>query len=176
MRRKKESKKEVWMMGFVAFLMITSIIGFSWKGGSQKVKYNEIPFVQEENGAWSGQILGQKLTLNYHPTELESIEADSEALQRLATVEIDTTYDIDDEYAEGIAKVQYLMEEVLVNYNIFVLRAFTEENEYERPVLTCEDATPFVPIVYFKKSNQKAGQDLLRIKDILIYSALGVMQ
>ena len=189
MKKKKQSKKEVWMMGFIAFILVTSILGFVWKGGPPKVEYNEIPFDPEGNG-WSTEIDDQKVLFNYHPEEVDYINLSQTITQRLSTVELDTTYDLDDPYAEHIAKVQYTMEIGLSAFNVFIVKGFTTENEFERQVITCEDATPYVPVIYFKKSNQtkvslkgdcivaeaNRGEDLVKIKDRLLYAIFGVIE
>lgn len=189
MKKKKKSKKEVWMMGFIAFILVMSVMGFVWKGGPPKVEYNEIPFVQEGTG-WSTMIEGQKVLFNYHPEEVDYINLSQSITQRLSTVELDITYDFNDTYAEYIAKVQYTMEIGLSAFNIFIVKGFTAENEFDRPVITCDDATPYVPVIYFKKSNQTRislednciiaeayrGEDLAKIKDRLLYAIFGVIK
>ena len=190
MKKKKDSKRlQTIMMGFIAFIMVTSIMGFVWKGGTNKVMYNDVPFVQEPTG-WSANINGQKILFNYHPEEVEFINISPAIIQRLHTLELDTTYDLNDTYAEYIAKVQYTLELGLNNFDIFIVRGFTTENEFNKPIITCNNATPYVPVLYFKKSNQTKislednciiveayrGQDLIRIKDRLLYTIFGVME
>ncbi|MBW2980388.1 hypothetical protein KY360_03160 [Candidatus Woesearchaeota archaeon] len=190
MKKRKDNKRmQTIMMGFIAFIMVTSIVGFLWKGGQPKVEYNGIPFVQEASG-WTAEINTQKISFNYHPNEVEHINISPAITQRLDTVEIDTTYDINDSYAEYIAKVQYTLGLGLNNFDIFVVKGFTEENEFNRPVITCDDATAYVPVIYFKKSNETKvylegncimaeayrGDDLIKIKDRLLYTILGIMK
>jgi len=177
------------MMGFIAFILVTSVMGFLWKGGPPKVEYNGIPFVQEADG-WSTKINGKHAVFNYHPTEVEHIDLNSEIAQRLSAVEIDITYDIDDDYAEYIAKVQYTLAQGLSNFDMFVVAGFTTENEFNRPIVTCDDATMYVPVLYFKKSNETKvymegnciiaeayrGEDVIKIKDRLLYAILGIIK
>jgi hypothetical protein len=190
MKRRKENKRlQTIMMGFIAVIMITSVMGFLWKGGPPKVEYNGVPFTQEPEG-WSANINNQKMIFNYHPNEVEYLNMSPEIAQRLTTVEIDTTYDINDSYAEYIAKVQYTLATGLSGFDIFIVGGFTAENEFNRPVITCDDATIYVPVVYFKQSNQtkvslegnciiaeaRKGEDLIKIKDRLAYTVLGIMK
>ena len=65
----------------------------------------------------------------------------------------------------------------------------TEVNEFTLPVITCDDATSSVPVLYFVESNEtkiysengciiaeaKFETDLLRIKDRLLYERLGII-
>ncbi len=67
---------------------------------------------------------------------------------------------------------------------------FTTKNEFNKPVITCKNATLYVPVIYFKKSNETSitlegnciiaeafrGEDFTKIKDRLVYGALGVMK
>jgi hypothetical protein len=190
MKKQKESKKQTWMMAFIAFIMITSVIGFVWQGGTNKVRYNGIPFVEEANG-WSTKIKGKNLIFNYLPQEVDYINVSPLLAQRLTnTVEIDTTYDVDDPFAEYIAKVQYTMGIGLGHFEVFVVSGFTSENEFAKPIITCENATVYVPVIYFKKSNQTMislennciiaeafyGEDLVKVKDRLLYAIFGVIK
>ena len=77
----------------------------------------------------------------------------------------------------------------LNNFNIFIRSGFTTpQNNF--PVLSCDDATEFVPVVYFKSGNftkislenncilaeAAAHADVIRLKDRLVYGILGIIQ
>jgi len=76
----------------------------------------------------------------------------------------------------------------LNNFNIFVRVGFTSE-QLNFPVITCDDASDFVPVVYFKGSNTtnvyvensciiaeaSNPADIIRIKDRLVYGILGII-
>jgi hypothetical protein len=73
---------------------------------------------------------------------------------------------------------------------MFVVKGFTSENEFAKPIITCDNATFYVPVIYFKKSNQTVislennciiaeayrGEDLVKVKDRLLYSIFGVIK
>ena len=67
---------------------------------------------------------------------------------------------------------------------------FTEENKFDFPIITCDDATESIPVIYFRGANQtaiyeeanciiaeaKREADFLRIKDRLIFGVFGVIE
>jgi hypothetical protein len=78
----------------------------------------------------------------------------------------------------------------LNNFNIFVRQGFTAENDYNFPVITCEDPTNFVPVIYFRSFNETKvymednciiaealrQEDVERIKDRMVYGILGIIK
>ncbi|MBW2974554.1 hypothetical protein KY366_02450, partial [Candidatus Woesearchaeota archaeon] len=123
--------------------------------------------------------------------EVEHIGLSSDIAAALAgRPEIDTTSKANDTYSEEIALAQYNMALALANLNIYVRRGFAADNEFDLPIITCGDATPAVPVIYFMKSDQtnitmqggciiaeaRSGVDILRMKDRMLYSALGIMR
>ena len=103
--------------------------------------------------------------------------------------EIDTTSKINDTFSEEIALAQYNMALTLNNVNIYLRKGFTQNNTFNLPIITCENATFAVPIIYFKQSNETKitiednciiaeainAVEILRIKDRLLYSILGII-
>jgi len=190
MKKEKKSKSGVIMALVIAFLMVGSILGYVSIGRQEsQVKYKDIKFKQNPtNNVWYTTINNQRLAFDFLPLEVEQIE-----LQGSTTVlnkpQIDTTSKINDTFAEEIALAQYNLALTLSDLNIYVRRGFTTDNIFNTTIFTCKDATPAVPILYFKQSNQtkitiednciiaeaRNSIDILRIKDRLLYSMLGVI-
>ena len=98
--------------------------------------------------------------------------------------------DINDTFAEGIALAEYQMGITLSNFDVFTRNGFTNQTKYNAPIITCSDATNFVPVIYFAKGNAtkiymegscviaQAGNhaDVIRLKDRLVYGILGIIQ
>ena len=175
---------------FIVFIMISSVIGYMWgKDIGDKFEYKDYSFLRKNN-QWMLKHDKNELYFDYFPEEVENIDIGTDAVARLrGVIEIDSTYSANDSYAEAIAKAQYDMNEVLwVVSNTYIRAGMTEENEFDLPVINCNDSTAAVPVLYFKKSNitrvtldecviaeAKSDVDIIRIKDRLLYGILGII-
>ncbi len=177
---------------FIGIIMIFSAFGvifFGFGAGSGgSVKHNGLKFVDKGN-FWSANVNGREALFTYLPDEVSFINASAGAMGRLKNVvQIDSTSDFNDTLAEPIALAQFQMGTTLFNFNIFVRNGFTAEQQ-NFPVITCGDATQFVPVIYFKESNTTKihmedsciiaeasnAADAIRIKDRLVYGILGII-
>lgn len=190
-RKEKKNKGGIILASFIALIMVGSILGIVMSDRrSNQFKYKDIKFRQDSNG-WSTVINNQKLIFDYFPADVEQIELSQDIIAALTQrPEIDTTSKINDTFSEEIALAQYNMALTLSNLNIYIRQGFTTNNTFNLPILTCKDATAAVPIIYFEQSNQtkitleknciiaeaRNNIDILRIKDRLIYSLLGIIR
>lgn len=190
MRRQKSKKtSQIILVVLIAFIMITSVIGFIWSG-AQKIRYNKFSFEQKETG-FATTINDKEVFFSYLPQDVENIKIDAEIIARLAkTPQIDTTSDFNDTNNDAIALVQYNLNQVLDPFfTIYLRQGFNTNNTYNRPVITCENAKK-VPVLYFKTSDKnnisytdsciliesQEAVDFIKIKDRLLYSLLGVIK
>ena len=189
----RADKTKKFMVYFIGFIMVSSVFGvifFGFSSGGAGAKYNEFKFFNRGN-FWSVNIDGREAMFTYFPTELELIPAESNAIDSLKNkIQIDVTSDFNDTFAEGIALAEYQMGITLSNFNVFARNGFTNQTKYNAPIITCSDATNFVPVIYFAKGNAtkiymegscviaQAGNhaDVIRLKDRLVYGILGVIQ
>ncbi len=189
MRKEKKSKWGAILVFLIAFIMVSSIIGFLYGGETDTFKYKGIKFTRTQT-QWSTTINNKKMVFDYFPGEVEMINVSSDVITALVNKpEIDTTSKINDTFSEEIALAQYNMALTLNNLNIYLRRGFTTNNTFDLPIITCENATIVVPVLYFKQSNQtkialednciiteaSSNIDILRIKDRLLYSMLGII-
>ena len=177
---------------FIGIIMIFSAFGVVFfgfgAGSSGSVKYNGLKFTDKGN-FWSVNVNGREALFTYLPDEATPVNAESSAVERLKNiVQIDTTSDFNDTLAEPIALAQFQMGTTLFNFNIFVRNGFTAEQQ-KFPVITCRDSTQFVPVIYFKSSNETKAYldgnciiaeasnaaDFIRLKDKLVYGILGII-
>ena len=63
-RKEKKSKLGAILVFFIAFIMISSIIGFIYSGESDTFKYKDIKFTRTQN-EWSAVINNRKMVFNY---------------------------------------------------------------------------------------------------------------
>jgi len=192
MRKKESTKKQVWLSLVIAFIMVSSILGYMF--GRQEpntVEYNEVRFYQK-NFLWATKIDNKEVVFHNFPSTVEYINVSDYVLSRMkSTLEVDSTYDQDNKFVEDIAVAQHDIENVFNDFfNIYLRRGLTTENEFNLPVITCEDATLLVPVLYFKLGNTtaiymdnnciiaeaKSGSDFLKIKDRIIYGLLEIIE
>jgi len=191
-RKDNAEKNKKILVFFMAFVMIGSVFGVIFFGNNRqenKAKYNDFLFVQKQEG-WSTDIDGREVFFNYLPDDVADLELEKNVLGAFGNlVELDTTSESNNSFKEQIALAEHQMVLALSNFNIYVRGGFTAENEFGMPVITCGDATPNVPVIYFRESNEtkvylqnnciiaesKDGPDFLRIKDRLLYTILGIL-
>lgn len=192
--RKDRSKqtKQIFLAAIIAFIMITSVIGFmAGRDSEQNLSYGDFSFVRKGN-IWVTKINGQNLNFYYFPSETTDIELDDAVKNRISsTPMVYLTYDPDQENVEYIAQTQFELENIFSsNFNIYSTKAFTKENEYGLPVITCLNATDTIPVIDLRKTNETAihlegnciifesrsGFDFLRAKDRLFYGLFNVIK
>lgn len=192
MKEKKEKKK--WgLILFIILIMIgtsVSFVFFGFQPQSDVVKYNGIKFVKYSD-RWEAKINERYAAFTFLPNEAESVFALEDFSQKLRNkFEIDVTSDLNSTYKEEIALAQHQMGLTLAQYNLFVRRGFTTNNTFGLPIITCDEATLNVPVVYFKYGNSTSvyvndsciiaeaytNADFIKVKDRLLYGILGVMK
>jgi len=192
MKERKEKRK--WgLILFIVFIMIGtsfSFVFFGFSGVDEKAKYNGITFTRFAD-RWEAKINGKEAAFSFLPGEVEDINTPYEIPQRLQNkFEIDVTSDLNSTYKEPIALAQHQMGLTLAAYNIFVRKGFTANNTFNLPIITCNNSTLNVPVVYFRHGNAtsiylqdsciiaeaKTNADFIMVKDRLLYGMLGVMK
>ncbi|MEA2037983.1 MAG: hypothetical protein U9O94_10840 [Nanoarchaeota archaeon] len=188
-KKEKQSKWGIFLVAFIALVMISSVIGFLYGGETNQFKYGDIKFIRTVDG-WQTSVNNKRVTFDYFPGDLEYIEMDPAITMLLANKpEVDLTSNTEDLFLEDIALAQYNMNLVLNNLNVYVRMGFDTNNSFDLPIITCEDSSMAVPVIYFKRSNQtnitledscviveaSNSNDVLRIKDRLLYSMIGII-
>lgn len=192
-RKEKKPKSGTIFAFIIAFVMIFSVVGYvGLERQSNQFKYEGIKFTQNQNSRiWSTIINNKQLIFDYFPSEVEQINLTEDIPTSLLNrPEIDTTSKLNDTFSEEIALAQYNMALTLDNLNVYLRRGFTENNTFNLPIITCKDATAAVPVIYFKQSNEtkitienncliaeaRNNIDILRAKDRILYSFLGIIK
>lgn len=176
---------------FIIVLMVGSVIGYMFGRDSGEIlKYNGYKFSKVNNKLLL-KVDKTDVWFDYFPSSVEDINISSEILDKLSNkIEIDSTYDNNSKWKEGIGIAQYDLEQGFNLIGVYLVRGLTTENEFGMPVVRCDTATNKVPVIYFKESNQtkvwvegnciiaeaKNEIDFIRIKDRLLYSLFGVMK
>ena len=192
LRRGKSDIGKKIIVYFIGITMVFSVFGVIFfgfgAGSSGTVKYNGLKFTDKGN-FWSVNVNGREALFTYLPDELALINVENAAIEKLKNVvQIDATSQFNDTLAEPIALAQFQIGTTLSNFDIFVRNGFTAEQQ-NFPVITCEDATQFVPAIYFKESNitdvhmennciiaeAANAADVIRLKDKMVYGILGII-
>ena len=191
--KEKKQKKRWGLILFIVFIMIgtsVSFVFFGFSPATERVKYNGFSFVNNGN-IWIAKINGREAAFSFLPSEVESVSAFEDFSKRLqGKFEIDVTYDLNSTYKESIALAHHQMGLTLAAYGIFVRKGFTANNTFNLPIITCDNATINVPVVYFRQGNTtniniennciiaeaSANADFIMVKDRLLYGMLGVMK
>ena len=192
MKENKEKKK--WgLIVFIVFIMIGtsfSFVFYGFSGASETVKYRELKFVRLQD-RWQAKINGREAAFSFLPNELRGINSSYDLSQKFQNkFEIDVTYDLNSTYKESIALAQHQMGLTLAAYDVFVRNGFTANNSFNLPVITCDDATANVPVVYFRHGNSTritsendciiaealTNTDFIKVKDRILYGILGVIK
>ena len=193
MRKEKTNRAAKYMVIFMAAIMVLSVFGvvfFGYNQSPDKVKYNGIPFTRK-GSQWSATINSKEAFFDYFPAEVENINISRDIISRLSNkAEIDATYSYNATFAEDMALAVYGLSQALaLHFNTYVRAGFTEKTIYKAPIITCANSTAFVPVIYFKSSNETSiytqdsciiiesgkGTDFIRIKDRLLYALFGII-
>jgi hypothetical protein len=193
LKRKLKEKKSMWISLFIAFIMIFSAFGVIFYGYSEsatKLKYGDFTFTAMQNG-FATKIDGRQYLFTNHPAVVEGINISSEVVDKIKNTKmLYLTYDPNQSVVQEIAAVQFQFQSDLGNFGIFAAPAFTKKTEYSLPVVSCANATAYVPVVEFKESNYTGidvlgdciifaaayPEDFSRLKDRTLYGMLGIIK
>jgi len=192
-RKKKKSKKPLIIGGLIIFFMISSAFAVMLGGFAQtssKTKYDGITFTSLQNGEFRARVDGKLMDFDFTPDMIEGIELDPALITRLKNAaEVDVTYDYDSEAANQIALGIFQMQQSYFKDTKFIREGATKENEFDQPIITCDDASPEVPVILFELGDDTGiiadgdciiatasrPDEIAAVKDRIVFSMLGVM-
>jgi len=195
MVREKWINKRTAMALFVVVIMVASIGGFvlnsSYSEGGDAFRYKGIKFKRLQD-TYVGEIDGQEVSFYFHPENVQHINLSQDVLDKLDLVyQVYMTSDPNSTIKHDIALVQYDFAPILDNsFNIYSSTAFTGENEFNIPIITCDNATDSIPVIEFQESDDIGisidgncivikGYDansLLSVRDRLLYSMFKITE
>lgn len=191
------TKKMVWGI-LLAAVMAFSIVGYIYIAPQAgNLEYNGVTFVARGNPqtgvitGWMTTINDQEISFYNHPTDVLSITVSDEIEQVLRSAKvIILTSDVNDTAKEAIGLVNYELQTIFPASGVAILHAFTENNTFNRPIITCANATAYEPVIYFHtttganqislnnscitiETTTPAG--LMRMRDRLLYAYYSVI-
>ena len=159
---RKESSSGRWFALFVGIVMLASVAAyvFSINPNSQagNFRYGGLTFRQDAQGFYASEINGQPLNLNYRPEDVSDVPLPDGTVQMLAgTTSLQMTYYWNSSLAQQMALFELDASNILDSkYGVFIQPGFTTPNTFKRPVITCANATSFVPVFLMQEANNTA--------------------
>ncbi|MFH0979172.1 MAG: hypothetical protein V1837_07800 [Candidatus Woesearchaeota archaeon] len=190
--KRLKAKKQLWLSLFIAVIMVFSAFGVIFYGfadSSDIYRYNGYKFTPTTTGLLV-KVQGKQFVVGSLPQDLVSINLSTAVANQLRQVKmLYLTYDPNSTSVQDIAAVEFQLKSDLANLGIYAAPAFTKTNEFNLPVITCLNATQFVPVIEFRDANKTSAafdngcivlnaaylDDFSRLKDRLLLGMLGVM-
>ncbi len=189
----KQKRMNVIFAIVVGFLMVTSVIGLVFVGYSnsgESLDYNGYSFERQPDGSLLMYYEGNPSVFVYFPTELENIQmADGIAASVKASKMLYVTSDFFSNNSQLIGTAEYNLGVALNDlFSVYAVQGFFQ-NASALPVVTCRNATSFVPVISFQEGNQtrifKDGECIIvesdkpdgfiMARDRFVYGLMGVM-
>ncbi|MBN2368606.1 hypothetical protein JXC34_06300 [Candidatus Woesearchaeota archaeon] len=130
----------------------------------------------------------RSFTAFYLPEQLSYIDADNASKEKIR--ESQAFYLVFDPESQGLTYIDYLRFELGKNIppEKYFFEGITSESEiYQLPILTCQNASEFVPVIIIENANSTkisstgncirvefASHDISRVLDLLIYLEEGI--
>jgi len=185
---KKERRKKFWMGALLVFIMTFSIMGILIGSRSgERWEYNGYKFTRVEN-VFVTEINNQKIGFDFLPQTVLTINISANLRNKVLSPMVYLTFDSETD-VQNLLYIDTVRNDLQTTLNSVIVSAVTKESEiYFLPTITCENATPFVPVIYFNVSNQTSivdknncivlnGQtiDFFKMRDLLVYTYYGVI-
>ena len=172
----------------LVFIMTFGIMGILiGSRGGERWEYNGYKFIREEN-IFVTKINNQKKGFNFLPQTLLTINTSPNLKNKILSPMMYLTFDPETDM-QNLLYIDTVRNDLQTTLNSVIVSAVTKKSEiYFLPTISCENATLFVPVIYFNVSNQTSivdknncivlnGQtiDFFKIRDLLVYTYYGVI-
>lgn len=158
-RKGDGQKGKRWVAIFIGVIMLSSVAGFvlSVNPSSQgdAFRHAGLTFRQNQQGFYSADLGGRLLEFVYRPDSLSDIEIAPGVVNAITGSRVVyIAYDSNSTLAQDMALLQYDAGNILeARYGIFVQPAFTGKNPFNASVVSCANATSFVPVLLIQAVN-----------------------
>lgn len=169
----------------VSMVFSSVLIGMDDNGPTPS-KYNDFKF-QFQNGQWSTAINNYEMNFYHHPAEIEDIEIPNSENLNSPLIYITFDPNATNEYLD-LSRLKLDLTSQLTN--IYFSHGVTRPSkQYPLPIITCQNASASIPVVYFQKSNDtyieydhncyilhaQSNMDYLTLTERIIYQFTGVI-
>ena len=171
--------------------MTSSILGFVWTNiTTNNVTFNGHKF-KRQGDSFTVQINGQRINTHYLPTDIEHIQIDQEIKSKIKNSPM--FYISFNPYGDNIDyidKARFNLDNELKKTNIYAISGITNNSiNYNLPIITCENATSYVPVIHLKEGNNtkfslkdnciiaesNSKEGFIALKDIIIYTIFDII-
>ncbi|HII30155.1 hypothetical protein COT48_03470 [Candidatus Woesearchaeota archaeon CG08_land_8_20_14_0_20_47_9] len=176
----------------VGFLMVSSVLGYVFIGRSDSTEqydYNGFKFERTGSGLQT-EVDGMVVYFDSLPQQAEGIAVDSAAVDKIRNTRMFyITSNSTSKSKEAIAKSGFDISKAVALKGVYAQAAFIDPTKYSIPVVSCSNATPFVPVLTFDRANETSvraegncifigapsDSEFIRAKDALLYRFLGIL-
>ncbi len=161
-REKDKDNGKKWFAIFVGAIMLMSVAGFvfSFNPSAQgaNFRYGGLEFKQAQQGFFTTEVNGKQIDFFYRPEDVLEIDVQAAAVDKLTRSRvIYITYYWNSTLAESMALLQFDTANLLDSLHTVFAQATSEtENPFNLPVISCANATSFVPVLLFQEANNTA--------------------
>ncbi|MAG38494.1 hypothetical protein CMO90_00220 [Candidatus Woesearchaeota archaeon] len=185
---KKNRKKKLLVGGLLAFLMVFSMLGVILSNSTDDtLEYNEFKFSREES-FFVTKINGKQFYFSYLPQNLLLIEKPEILKNKIKLPMIYLSFNPENK-VENLRYIDLIRNDLFTIVDSAVVSAVSKESSnYLLPVISCENATSYVPVFYFNISNETSiiernnclifnaqNIEILKLRDLIVYTYLGVI-
>ena len=159
--------------------------------GDTRMRYNDFKFIQGQN-SWYTEVDSRTYQFTYHPLDLEDMAVEPGSIEALKNAKmIYLTFDPESEIVSAVEVARMELEQELRSIGIFLVTSVTGNSSLYTnfPKVTCDNATAFVPVIYFTESNTTGismngncvklsvidEYGIPALKDRLLYGLFGIM-
>lgn len=185
---RKERRKKI-MIGIVlVFFMGTSMLGvIIGSRGNETWKYNGFKFERYEN-AYVTKINKEKMGFNFLPQTVENIPITGDINSKLLAPQIFMSFD-PNASGNNLLFIDTVRSNLQLTLNTYIIGGITKKSDfYVLPIITCDNATPQIPVFVFNISNETSiiennncvilngrEQEFFKLRDLMIYRYFGVI-
>ncbi|MBU0980444.1 MAG: hypothetical protein KJ709_06555 [Nanoarchaeota archaeon] len=187
-KTKKSSRMALYMTLFMVFIMVTSLAGFLAPDEGSDFKYGKYKFTAREDAFYTS-IDGKQFRFYHTPELAENVTFDTAAKDKIfGSRMILVSFEPSEDPVFDLVRFE-LSQEMPELFSVFVASGIAlEDDRYDLPVISCLNATEYVPVIMLLPSNESSvtidddciaisgSEDgLLLAKDRLMYSLAGIL-
>ncbi|MBW2971567.1 hypothetical protein KY359_00895 [Candidatus Woesearchaeota archaeon] len=191
--KKSISKKALFTI-IIGGLMVLSVFGImfsSFNSGGEQAKYGEYTFQQTAQG-WVTEIGGTNYAFNYLPSDIEDIEVDTSAVEKLKQSKVlYVTFNPNTRNVQKFELMRFELSNMLMNMaGKVIMPGISEENDgYNQPFVNCTNTTQTMPVVSIVEGNTTTayldGDCIIleadeyttaALKDRVLYAMAGIIE
>lgn len=187
-KQRKQRKSQIIMGGVLVFLMLFGMMGiFTYNNSSADYEYNGFEFTWDGRMYYT-EIEGKEMSFYTLPPQLVDINVTPTFKNKIRSRGMYITFNPNQE-SNNLIFIDVVRNDLTKNIQSYVISTITEPSDtYDLPIITCENATSTIPVIYINVGNETSVKqegeclilngkqsDLLRIRDLIIYTFYGVI-